>query len=85
MPFAETVARQATKSIADEVHESHLRQWYRPGDLLPGGVETVIGHVSALETTVERVMRETGPAGLPLTHTGKEPGIATGRARDGQP
>ncbi|QRV31735.1 kinase [Streptomyces californicus] len=67
VPFAETVARHATKPIADEVHESHLREWYRPGDLLPGGVETVIGHDSALETTVERVMRETGLAGLPPT------------------
>ncbi|MEU0098841.1 AAA family ATPase [Streptomyces sp. NPDC006267] len=65
VPFAETVARHATKPIADEVDENQLRDWYRHRDLLPAGVEAVIGADSALEATLDRVMRDTGLAGLP--------------------
>ncbi|CAL9619681.1 hypothetical protein SUDANB58_05805 (plasmid) [Streptomyces sp. enrichment culture] len=43
VPFEETVARHATKQIADDVSETQMRDWYRSRDLLPGGVETVIG------------------------------------------
>ncbi|MFE5596038.1 AAA family ATPase [Streptomyces sp. NPDC056549] len=65
VPFRETLARHATKPIADDVDEAQLRDWYRPGDLLPGGLETVIGADSGLEETVDRLMTETGLALLP--------------------
>ena len=42
VPFEETVARHATKPIAGEVSVDVLREWYRPHDLLPGGIEKVI-------------------------------------------
>ena len=64
VPFAETLARHATKSGLAHVADAELRSWYRPLDLLPGGVETVIGAGSALETTIARVMNETGLVGL---------------------
>ncbi|MEU6910996.1 kinase [Streptomyces coeruleorubidus] len=60
VPFGETLARHATKPIADEVDETRLRDWYRPLDLLPGGVETVIGADNTLAATIDRVMRDTG-------------------------
>ncbi len=65
VPLAETLARHATKPIADEVDETRLREWFRPRDLLPGGIETVIGADSALEETVGRIMLDTGLADLP--------------------
>jgi hypothetical protein len=65
--FAETLARHATKPIAEDVDETRLRDWYRPRDLLPDGVETVIGVGSALEETVGRIMLDTGLAHL-LAH-----------------
>ncbi|MFD3330294.1 AAA family ATPase [Streptomyces sp. NPDC058701] len=68
--FEETLARHATKAIADDVGESELRDWYRPLDLLPGGGETVIGADSALADTVGRVLRDTGLAGLSAVEGG---------------
>lgn len=65
VPFAETVVRHATKPIAADVDETRLRDWYRPRDLLPGGVETVIGADSALHETIDRIMLDTGLAHLP--------------------
>ncbi|MGW3264127.1 AAA family ATPase [Streptomyces sp. NPDC001056] len=65
VPFTETLARHATKPIADEVGEERLREWYRARDLLPGGVETVIGAGSGLAETVDRIFEETGLARLP--------------------
>ncbi|WP_333776868.1 AAA family ATPase [Streptomyces sp. IBSBF 3136] len=65
VPFAETVARHATKPIADDVDETQLHDWYRPRDLLSYGVETVIGTDSALHETVDRIMLDTGLAHLP--------------------
>ncbi|MEV6293043.1 AAA family ATPase [Streptomyces sp. NPDC051896] len=65
VPFDETLARHATKPIAGHVSEADLRDWYRQGDLLPGGVETVIGSDSSLPETVERIMHDTGLAALP--------------------
>ncbi len=43
-----------------------MRDWYRPLDLLPGGVETIVPESSALADTVDRVLREAEPA-APLT------------------
>ena len=60
VPFEETLARHATKPIADDVTEHQLREWYQPLDLLPGGVETVIPATSSLEETVDQVLRESG-------------------------
>ncbi|MFH8658486.1 hypothetical protein [Streptomyces afghaniensis] len=51
----DTVARYAL-----HVNETQLRDWYRPLDLLPGGVETVIGADSSLAATVDRIMHDTG-------------------------
>ncbi|MEU4038006.1 AAA family ATPase [Streptomyces collinus] len=65
VPFEETVARHATKPIADDVDETLLRDWYRPRDLLPGGLETVIGTDSTLHESVDRIMLDTGLAHLP--------------------
>ncbi|MET9503913.1 AAA family ATPase [Streptomyces sp. NPDC006622] len=65
VPFTETVARHATKPIADDVDEAQLRSWYRPRDLLPGGTETVIGARSTLDQTIDRIMLDTGLAHLP--------------------
>ncbi|WP_369395410.1 kinase [Streptomyces sp. CG1] len=65
VPFGETLARHATKPIADDVSEADLRDWYRQRDLLPGGGETVIGADSSLTETVDHIMRDTGLAGLP--------------------
>ncbi|MFH8470623.1 AAA family ATPase [Streptomyces sp. NPDC017991] len=65
VPFGGTVARHATKPIADDVDERQLRDWYRERDLLPGSIETVIGADSALHETVDRIMNDTGLAHLP--------------------
>ncbi|MDX3695721.1 kinase [Streptomyces europaeiscabiei] len=65
VPLVETLARHATKPIADEVDETRLHEWFRPRDLLPDGIETVIGADSALEETVARIMLDTGLADLP--------------------
>jgi predicted kinase len=64
VPFEETLARHATKPQANEFGETELRSWYRPLDLLPGGVETVIAVGSTLTETVDRIMRTTGLIGL---------------------
>ncbi|WP_307814007.1 hypothetical protein [Streptomyces sp. N35] len=68
IPFEQTVARHHSKPDAQNlahVTEEHLASWYRPQDLLPGGVETVIGPQSTLVDTVDRIMRETGLDTLP--------------------
>ncbi|MDO0938907.1 AAA family ATPase [Streptomyces sp. DG2A-72] len=65
VPFAETLARHATKPFANDVNETQLRDWYRPLDLLPGGIETVVGADSTLAATVDRIMLDTGLTGLP--------------------
>ncbi|GKQ41802.1 hypothetical protein ALMP_83150 [Streptomyces sp. A012304] len=65
VPFEETLLRHATKPDMPGVGEAELRDWYRPRDLLPGGVERVVGAESSLEATVDRVMRESGLALLP--------------------
>jgi hypothetical protein len=65
VPFDETLVRHATKPIADDVNEAQLRDWYRARDLLPGGIETVIGADNTLHETVDRIMLDTGLAHLP--------------------
>ncbi|WP_077063151.1 kinase [Streptomyces sp. MP131-18] len=58
--FDETLRRHTTKPQAAEYGEAEMRDWYRPLDLLPGGVETVVAESSALADTVDRVLREAG-------------------------
>jgi hypothetical protein len=60
IPFEETVRRHATKTGTFKYGEAEMRCWYRGLDLLPGGIEQVIPAASALETTVTRLMAETG-------------------------
>ncbi|MFQ6197105.1 AAA family ATPase [Streptomyces sp. NPDC000405] len=64
VPFEETLRRHATKPVANEFGEAEMREWYRPHDVLPGGIETVIPATSSLEETVRRVMLESGLAAL---------------------
>ena len=64
VPFEETVARHATKPIAGEVSADVLREWYRPRDLLPGGIETMIPATSSLAEMIDQVMHESGLADL---------------------
>ncbi|MFE9643348.1 AAA family ATPase [Streptomyces sp. NPDC006365] len=62
VPFEETLARHATKPIAHMVGETELRSWYRPLDLLPGGIETVIPATNSLTATIDQVMHVLGLA-----------------------
>jgi len=64
VPFEETVRRHATKPQAAEYGPETMTEWYRHRDLLPSGVETVIGQDSSLEDTVKRILTDTG---LPLS------------------
>ncbi|MFE2416137.1 AAA family ATPase [Streptomyces hokutonensis] len=73
VPFEETLARHATKPIAEEVSEHQLREWYRPLDVLPDGVETVVPASSPLEETVDRVLCESGLWGGGCSATGRTP------------
>ncbi|USY17984.1 AAA family ATPase [Nocardiopsis exhalans] len=58
IPFDVTLERHATKSIADEVGETELRDWWRPRDLLPGGVEEIVDEHSTVEDTVARIFED---------------------------
>ncbi|MFJ9939720.1 AAA family ATPase [Streptomyces erythrochromogenes] len=67
IPIEETLARHSSKADPDllaQVTELDLRAWYRERDLLPGGVETVVGAGSTLAETVDRVLGDTGLLGL---------------------
>ncbi|WP_043243453.1 MULTISPECIES: AAA family ATPase [unclassified Streptomyces] len=67
VPIEETLRRHASKGDAEylaQVNEHHLREWYREGDLLPDGLETVIGADSSLDDMVERILYESGLARL---------------------
>jgi chloramphenicol 3-O-phosphotransferase len=79
VPFEETLRRHATKPQAAEYGEPEMRSWYRPFDLLPGGIETVIPESSTLADTVDRVIREAG-----LTPVADKPSTVAGR-RHGRP
>lgn len=64
VPFEQTLTRHATKPIAHMVSERQLREWYRPHDLLPDHVETVIGATSSLPETIDQVLDASGLAAL---------------------
>jgi hypothetical protein len=40
--------------------ETEMADWYRPLDLLPGGVERIISAGSSLTETVGRIVEESG-------------------------
>ena len=61
VPFAETLRRHATKPRAHEFGEVQMRAWYRPRDVLPGGLEEVIDADSTLAASVARVLSALGP------------------------
>ncbi|WP_259465154.1 AAA family ATPase [Streptomyces sp. TLI_171] len=75
VPFEETLRRHATKpdpQLQAAVTADTLRGWYRERDLLPGGIETVIGADSTLAATVEMIMRDTGLDTVPA-HADQHP------------
>jgi predicted kinase len=59
LPFAETLRRHATRPLSAKVTETEMADWYRPGDLLPGHRETVIGTDSTLDQSVARILADT--------------------------
>ncbi|MEV7021526.1 AAA family ATPase [Kitasatospora sp. NPDC093558] len=68
VPIDETLLRHASKADREflaAVTEQEVRGWYREHDVLPGGIETVIGSDSTLHDTVDRIMRDTALADLP--------------------
>ncbi|MDH6111381.1 energy-coupling factor transporter ATP-binding protein EcfA2 [Kitasatospora sp. MAP12-15] len=62
VPFEETVRRHSTRPQAAEFSPDDMAGWYRPGDLLGDVPEEVVGHGSALEATVRRVLAAAGLA-----------------------
>ena len=58
VPFPETLKRHATKSNAGDFGEREMAEWFRPRDLLPGGLETVITADSSLEESIQRIAGE---------------------------
>ncbi|NKY96604.1 AAA family ATPase [Nocardiopsis alborubida] len=62
IPFQTTLERHATKPVAKVVGEAELRQWWRPRDLLPGGVEEIVDEHSSLDQTVARILKDSGLA-----------------------
>jgi hypothetical protein len=56
--------RHATKPQASQYGQAQMRDRYRPLDLLPGAIGTVIGADGALAATVARIMLDTGLAAL---------------------
>ncbi|WP_051742829.1 kinase [Kitasatospora sp. MBT66] len=56
--FAETVRRHATRPLSAEVSAEQMADWYRPLDLLPGGLEHVVGEDSTLDDTVARILAD---------------------------
>ncbi|MFV2198212.1 AAA family ATPase [Nocardiopsis sp. LOL_012] len=58
LPFEVTLARHATKPIAGELGEAELRQWWRPRDLLPDGLEELIDEHSSTGQSVARILSD---------------------------
>ncbi|MFC9583518.1 AAA family ATPase [Streptomyces yangpuensis] len=83
VPIEETLTRHASKADPEylaQVTELQLRDWYRERDVLPGGVETVVGADSTLTATIDLILRDTGLAGLP-PRVDRPPGNAVGKKR----
>ncbi|TDW17573.1 hypothetical protein EV650_4140 [Kribbella kalugense] len=60
IPFEETVRRHATRDKASEFTAADMADWYHPRDLLGHPRETVIDQTSTLETTIHRILADTG-------------------------
>ncbi|MFF1907296.1 AAA family ATPase [Kitasatospora sp. NPDC058218] len=58
--LVETLNRHALRPQATEFTSEEMTGWYVGGDLLPGGVERVIGQDSTLEQSVDRILDDTG-------------------------
>ncbi|MER5255959.1 AAA family ATPase [Streptomyces sp. NPDC002855] len=65
VPLAETLRRHATRPQAAEFSERDIRDWYREGDRLPGGIERIVPETSTVRETVERVIADSGLAAGP--------------------
>ncbi|WP_406396852.1 kinase [Streptomyces uncialis] len=85
VPFEQTLERHATKPIASEVGEAQLSEWYRPLDLLPGGVETIISATSILDETVDRVLRASGLTAHPSAPNAVDGSAGTATAPRAEP
>lgn len=60
VPFEETLVRHATKSGMEGVYEEHLREWWSYMDLLPGGVEEILGARLSAEEHAHQILRAVG-------------------------
>ena len=65
IPFAETVARHATRDL-HEVSPDMMQDWYRDHDVLAGIEQTVIGPDSSLDKTVTQILTDLGADPVPL-------------------
>ena len=59
VPFERTVLRHYTKPNHHEWSVEDMRSWYTPHDLLPSGVERIIGEHECQQDAVERIVAET--------------------------
>jgi predicted kinase len=60
IPLEETVRRHATRPKATAFTAEEMATWYTGTDLLDEPRETVIDQTSSLQTTVNRILTETG-------------------------
>jgi predicted kinase len=58
--FAETLRRHATRPLAADVTPEQMREWFSPGDALGVRGEHVIAESSALDQTVDYILRTSG-------------------------
>ncbi|MDE3722850.1 AAA family ATPase [Nocardiopsis sp. N85] len=62
IPFETTLERHATEPVADAFGEAEMRRWWRPRDLLPGGVEEIIDEHNSVEQSMTRILDDCGLA-----------------------
>ncbi|WP_017586030.1 AAA family ATPase [Nocardiopsis ganjiahuensis] len=60
VPFEETLVRHATKPRLDHVGEKELREWWAQTDLLPGGVEEILGPRPSAEEHARQILGAVG-------------------------
>lgn len=60
LSFDETLRRHATKHEASEFGEIEMRQWWCGTDPVPGLAETIIGPELDLDSTINRVLTDSG-------------------------
>lgn len=59
VPYETTVERHWTKPNCHDWSPEDMREWYVDKDLLPGGIERIIGPDNSLEETAQRILAET--------------------------